>query len=293
MRASDVLTGIGLGTDMFASEEQEDAHYPDVLKEVERNIGRSPQVVTGDRGLSIKKVFQLNSEHGIASVLPFRKNGVWTEAKQLENEHVDRHGRPRCQHCGVPCKTTGSGLGFAVTKFGTPTVRGRCMAKVQPDCRGIQSFDCSQEPRLLQPLTKDATVYAQGEYLHDNSERVHIHDRQRYTLSGRDTMLRSYRLGLHWQLLRMSAAQFLDAFRLALRHGWFASLRSASRAPAYVTIDDGGRVAKVLREREEHQLDLPYGPAAFRLGIGWLDPPWRSHPKGAGIARSPIKSLIP
>lgn len=99
-------------------------------------------------------------------------------------------------------------------------------------------------------------------------------------------MLRSYRLGLEWQLLRMSAAQFLDAFRLALRHGWFASLRRASRTPEYATIDDGGGVARVLREREKHQLDLPYGPAAFRLGIGWLDPPWRTHPKGAGIAHS-------
>lgn len=293
MRASDVLTGICLGVEIFPSDQQEYDRYPDLMKQVQRNVGRSPHLVTGDRGLSVMSVFALNSCNGTGSVLPFRKTAGFTKPEQMENERVDRHGHPRCQHCGAPCKTAGSGLGFVVTTFGTPTIRGRCMAKVESGCRSIQSFACSTGPRLLQPLTKDANVYAQGEFLHDNSERVHIHDRQRYTLSGRDTMLRSYRLGMHWQLLRMSAAQFLDAFRLGLRHGWFCSLRAASRAPAYAIIDDSGRAARATREREQHQLDLPYGPAAYRLGIGWLDPPWRSHPDGAGIARSPISPLIP
>lgn len=156
MRASDVLTGICLGFEMFPSDQQEYDHYPDLLAQIERNVGRAPHVVTGDRGPSVKPVFQLNNRKGIASVLPFRKAGTFTAPEQLENKHVDRHGRPRCKHCGAPCKTVGSGLGFTVTKFGTPTIRGRCTAKVQAGCRRIQSFACSTEPRLLQPLTKDA-----------------------------------------------------------------------------------------------------------------------------------------
>lgn len=257
----------------------EHTSYPQLMEQIRDTLGRWPQHMTGDRGLGMKGIYEYNTERGIGSSLPYRKMFDRRSRHEYEDEVVDRHGVPRCQHCGAPGKTNGSGRGFHITEHGTPVIRFSCVAKNRPECRGIQTAHCSHEPRQLQPLRIDDEIYHQLRHLQNNREHVHLHERQRWAIGGRDVATRDYRCGVQWQRLRTSAGLMLDWFRLALRHGWFASLRgSTNDFETYQRASDGGRLRKILAARERHQLAVPYGPAAAKYGYGFLDPPWVTHP---------------
>ena len=273
--ATCALTGAALALRYIPNEEQEYHAYPRVLDEIERAIGQAPHAVSLDAGYGTKDLYAHNVRRGIATVASWRATTQHSRRRHLENEVADRHGIPRCQHCGAPGKTSGSGLGFVVTEYGTPIIRFRCRAKLTDDCRRVQSADCRQEPRLLGPLPRTSKLYNQMRQAHSPSERVHLHARQRYCLASREVTSRDYRLGMRWQQLRANAAVFLDWFRLCLRHGWFGSLRRATNAHELVEARDGGYTEQVAAARRRHRLDLPYGPAAAALGLGTLDPPWR------------------
>lgn len=44
----------------------------------------------------------------------------------------------------------------------------------------------------------------------------------------------------------------------------------------------GYQEREMVNSRRKHQLHLPYGPAAARQLFGFLDPPWKTYPEGAG-----------
>ncbi len=273
--ATDSLTGCALGLTYIPNEEQEYHAYPRVMNAVTDAIGHAPHAVSLDAGYGTKAVYRENVDRGIATVAPWRKTQILEKRRQLEDEYVDRHGIPRCQHCGAPGKTNGSGLGFHITSYGTPVVRFRCRAKLTDHCRRVQLVDCRHEPRLLGPLRRDTKLYNQLRQAHSPKERVHLHARQRYSLASREIADRDYRLGIGWQQLRANAAVFLDWFRLCLRHGWFGSLRQATNAHELVEFGDGDFTGRIRDARRRLKLDLPYGPKAAAMGIGALHPPWK------------------
>jgi hypothetical protein len=278
-KAVDAFTGLTIDADIQSAAVSEHVSYPELMERVHETVGLWPQHMTGDRGLGIKSVFEFNSQQGIGTALPWRRFAMLQSRHQLEDAVVDRHGVPRCQHCGAPGKTNGSGRGFVITEHGTPVVRFSCVAKARPECRGIQTVHCEHEPRLLQPLRLDDEIYNQLRHRHSNREHVHLHERQRYAVGGRDVAIRDYRCGIDWQRLRTNAGLMLDWFRLALRHGWFASIRHSTNNPdSYERVSNGRRLANILAAREKVQLDVPYGPAAAKHGYGFLDPPWVTHP---------------
>lgn len=70
----------------------------------------------------------------------------------------------------------------------------------------------------------------------------------------------------------------LDWFRIALRHGWFGSLRARTNRNEPAEVSDGERLKSILGARAKYQLGLPYGPQAARLRLGFHDPPWITKP---------------
>ena len=146
---------------------------------------------------------------------------------------MDRHGVPRCQHCGCEGITTGSGLGFTLFRGTKPSIRFTCALGLTPQCKGkLQRVACAHEPRLLQPLQLDDAVYHQVRQAHDHFERVHLHERQRYMLAGREVAVRSYRLGATWQRLRAHAAIALDWLRMSIGQGWLGPRHQRRGQPA-------------------------------------------------------------
>lgn len=71
---------------------------------------------------------------------------------------------------------------------------------------------------------------------------------------------------------------FLDWSRIALRHGYFASLRRRTNDNEPAEVSAGGRLDAVLAARRKYQLALPYGPQALSM-------PWKSTPP-AGTRRN-------
>jgi len=277
-KATDALFGAGLGVIVDRADRQEYHLHSELMEAVRESVGAWPQFMSADAGLAVKPVYEWNTSRGIGSALPWRRTRQHADRGDLEDHVVDRHGVPRCQYCGAEGKTRGSGLGFTITAHGTPVIRLRCRARLTADCARIQSVRCEHEPRLLQPLRLDDVVYNQLRQQHENSERVHVHDRQRYQVAGREVATRDHRIGVRWQLLRAHAAMFLDWFRLALRHGWFASLRRRTNRNEPAEVGHGDRLTAVLGARRKYQLALPYGPQAVAIGLGFRDPPWLTAP---------------
>lgn len=276
----DTFTGATMAVDIYPADEQEYERYPHLLNALRDQVGGYPQIISGDRGIATKDVYALNTRHGIGSVLPWRGPRQVKHRRELEDHVVDRHGVPRCRHCGSEGITTGSGLGFTLFRGTKPAIRFTCALGLTPACKGrIQRVACDHEPRLLQPLQLDDAVYHQARQAHDHFERVHLHERQRYMLAGREVAVQTYRLGAQWQRLRAHAAIALDWLRMSIRQGWLGARRTRRAnkpLPGPTLREDGGRLAKVLAARARHALGLPYGPKAAALGIGFHDPPWKT-----------------
>ena len=110
LKAVDSYTGAPLAIQLIAADAQEYAHYEALIDHVHVTTGHQPQHMTGDRGLAIKDVYRVNSERGIGSVLPWRQTTHIKQRRELENDTVDRHGVPRCKHCGAETHAKGTGL---------------------------------------------------------------------------------------------------------------------------------------------------------------------------------------
>lgn len=274
------FVGAPLALNLFPANNQEFTEWPELLSRIERATGRKPKAVSFDRGYSIKEVFEHNTRAGIATVAPWRKPRHDVDREQMDSEQFDRHGVPRCQHCGAPGDFESAGLGYYKAKR-QPRIRFRCMLRVTPECSGTQSIACSAEWRLLVPLSRRSAVYHALSARNKNYERTFRHWRSRYLVAGNGVDARPKRPGLAWANLRASAALLLEWFRIALRHGWIGSHRHRNRQSPR-RISSHNRERNLLSFRHREGLDLPYGPAAVRAGVALttfpLGPPGVSPP---------------
>ena len=143
------------------------------------------------------------------------------------------------------------------------------------------SVKCEDEWRLLGPYNLLDETYHQIREAHSNYERQHHHQRTRYTVGGRDVLSRAKRVGVAWQVLRRSAAMFVEWFRLCVRHGWIHSPRAPKtrrNAIAHFLLSGGSRLSSVLAARRVRRLHLPYGTAAIAAGLSRHGPPGPAGP---------------
>ena len=262
-KAIDHFTGAPLAVSVVSASVQEHNSYEEILDKAVEAIGDKPRAVVADRGFSIGHVFEHNTRQGIASVIPWRKTPQ--EKKRTDHEEFDRHGIPRCRHCG------GEGIFHRFESGSRLRISFRCAAPQTQGCSKIQSISPTADWRLLIPLWRTEAAYLALRDSHSEYERVHQHWRDRYCVGADDHGTRPRRPGAAWQQLRASAALLIEWTRICSREGWLGSARRNRRAPR---ARSGATASNRLRDiRHKIGLDLPYGRIAASLGIGSADPP--------------------
>ena len=149
-------------------------------------------------------MFEHNTKLGVASVIPWRRQNRY-EPKPHGHDHLthDRHGIPRCKHCGVRFNKKTARLGF------------RCVRGATPACKKEQTLTCATDWRLLLPLWRTDPIYGELAEAHEEYEGVHQYWRSRYKVASQDSSSRPRRRCLAWQELRASGApRRVDVHRL-------------------------------------------------------------------------------
>ncbi len=232
------------------------------------NLGATPETIVADRGFSVESVFALNTNNGVASIIPWRKR------KGHERRHDfpthDRHGIPRCKHCGGET----SFVRFRVEARG-PRLWFKCRQGATSACGKTQTIQCKQDWRLLLPLWRTDPIYAELKETHSQYERVHRHWRERYLVAGDNLATRPKRRGIGVQELRAQAALLVEWLRISWREGWLGSARRNRKSPALHDSFGAKAVANLKKSRDLSGLRVPYGPQADALGLGDALPPSR------------------
>jgi hypothetical protein len=263
-KAIDHFTGAPVAVGVYSASRQEYHIYPELFGRVVQALDGTPQTVSADKGFSVESVFAFNTSQGVASVMPWRKSRGNDYPKDCETH--DRHGIPRCRHCGAP----GKFVRFSATP--KPRLWFRCVAGTTPACNKDQSISCSTDWRLLLPLWRTDPIYHEIGASHSMYERVHRHWRDRYRVAGDVLANRPKRRGREWQELRAQAALLIEWLRISWREGWLGSARRNTSSPT--RFGEGSRWAKrFLDFRVKAKLTLPYGVAAEALGIGLRESP--------------------
>jgi hypothetical protein len=271
MKAIDHYTGAPVSIHIFSASIQEWNGYPALLEQTLNTLGEGnePRSIVADRGLSVSSVFEMNTRHGVASVMPFRKpvNGPHRGVPRddRDTDEYDRHGVPRCKHCGGPTRYHN----FDAKQKGSPRLWFNCQLPKTDECRkGPQSIVCSKDWTILLPLWRTEEAYFALKESHDAYERVHHLFRSRYRVGADNHALRPKRIGLPWQQLRANAALLVEWLRIIHREGWLGSARRQGReVRSRERVHHGLGWRKFLRFRTRTGLNRPYGPKALALGL--------------------------
>ncbi|MBA3734378.1 MAG: transposase [Actinobacteria bacterium] len=271
IKSIDHYTGAPLAIGIYSASKNEHTCYPDLFERLQRNIGGNPESIVADKGFSIEAVFAHNTNNGVASVIPWRKGKGRLQRQDFDTH--DRHGIPRCKHCGAECEF----IRFRVEKGG-PRLWFRCLNQANRTpaaCARIQSITCKTDYRLLLPLWRTEPIYHELASSHSQYERVHRHWRERYLVAGDNLATRPKRRGIGCQELRAQAALLAEWLRISWREGWLGSARRNKKSPArYASFGvTGSRGLKKFRIKAG--LRVPYGQQAALLGLGEATPPSR------------------
>jgi hypothetical protein len=267
MGIADVFTGAPLALKAVAADDNEYQEYPDLLARAQVAANGRLMRVAADRAYSRPETFRHNTEQGVASIFPFRRlNGSEPKRECADHDDFDRHGVPRCRHCGGPGDVSGAKLGFHITRDRRPVLRYRCMAMLTADCDGIQEIGCANEWRILVPLSRRHPSYHAMAVAGKSLERTWSAWRERYGLAGKRPETRPRRReAIPCQELRAQTARFIEWFRVLLRHGFIGSAR---RRPAEAFPFNGEwRLRAMERARTRHGLDRPRGAHAIAAGF--------------------------
>jgi hypothetical protein len=202
-----------------SASEAEHNIYPDLLDEVKYMTGRAPLRSIGDKGLSVRKVFELNTEQGIGSVYPFRRAG--RELKRKDTELHDRYGRPFCKHCGHDTR---------FVRFSDAGDRAARMWVRCTTCDKEFTVQCKANYRYLLPLWRDTEAYLSLRNAHNEYERVHDFWRDRYGIGAASVSMRPKRKGKDWKQLRCYAALIIEWLKIAHRYGYLNGGRRSKTA---------------------------------------------------------------
>jgi hypothetical protein len=276
MAVTDVKYGGTLANVHISAGDQEFRTYPALQRKLRNALDRDPETITGDKGFAVKSVFRRAALRGISAVMPFRSpHPSITDRAQLRTERYDEYGTPRCDHCGGPGYLDGPRLGLQLVR-GVPVLRFRCLHAHTVECQTtVQSRRCDEAWQLLTGLShlserRAALMTASGNY-----ERTFRQGRARYGQSGKEKYARLSRRGIRAQRLRAAIARLIEWFYICLRHGWIGNHRNRNDEHTLHTVGHGYRryMRAVYRKKG---LELPYGPAAVKLGLARPPdpPPW-------------------
>jgi hypothetical protein len=298
-KAIDHFTGGVLYAGVYSASQQEYDIFDDVYDRVEGITGAKPETVIGDKGYSVASVFEKCTTNGTAPVFPWRRN---RQGKRHDKDTHDRHGIPRCKHCGGP-----SDFVRFSANGGKPRLWFRCMIGATDGCVREQTIACSKDWRLLVPLWRTDALYHELKASHKPYEAVHDWWRDRYKVAADHLGIRPKARGIGWHRLRANVAALIEWLRIAHRQGWLGSARAKRRgdsgkgaegtvqrdiAHGEVAADAtvSGEVKRAsqaageaiadwfARFRANVGISRPYGKRAEALQLGERPPPSRRRP---------------
>ncbi len=256
----DHYASASLASFLIPANVNESKAYERALDTVTRNCGGvAPLAVAGDKGYSIKSIFELNTRRGIASVFPYRRPHATAPVQAAATNTYDEHGVPRCRHCGGGTDFSS----FAVERR-QPRLWFYCVQPQVAACRQRQSISCSENFTRLLPLWRTHEAYAALRESHFTYEHTHRDPRIQYLVAPDCLAIRPKRIGMAWQQLRSSAAMLVQWLHAFARLGWD---RNEDTATPVVT--SGGRVLGSINRRRG-RLGLSGGG---RARPGGLAPP--------------------
>lgn len=260
-KAVDHYTGAPVAVHLTSASVPEFKSYPDVFKRVLDALGgEAPHAVVADRGYGFTAVFEHNTKHGTATITPWRKRGARDHSDE-DRDGWDRHGVPRCKHCGGETQF----VRFHPGK-GNPRVWFRCTGKPLPACEKDQSLTCERDWKLLLPLWSTTARYQALLGAHSEYEGAHHYWRSRYRVGADNALMRPKRRGISCQQLRANAALLVEWLRIVVREGWLG--KSKTSGSKEVGRDGQERLNNLHAARRAAGLTTPYGPAAVSLGTG-------------------------
>jgi hypothetical protein len=262
-KAVDHFTGAPLAVVVDSASRQEYDIYPELYEQIEAHLGTAPQSVITDKGFAVRKVFEHNTRRGVATVSPQR-------GSVHDTDLADRHGVPRCPHCGA---------GTTFVRFAhkpSPRLWFTCDAGLTDRCAPKRpggkprqlSKACAADWRQMLPLWRTDPIFQElnaGRSLH---ERSHRHWRERYLVAGDTLANRPKRRGLAVQRLRATGALLIEWLRICARHGWLPGHTRSYREPVKrLRAAAKAAIDKLISARRDAGLHLPYGPAAVAAGF--------------------------
>jgi hypothetical protein len=272
-KATDHFTGGVLFAGVYNASQQEYHAFDDVYDRVERIAGAKPETMTGDKGFSVASVFEKCTSNGTAPVFSWRPAGG--DFKRHDKDTHDRHGVPRCKHCGGPSEF----VRFSVNN-GKPRLWFSCMIGATSDCAKDQTITCSKDWRLLVPLWRTDPLYHELKVSHGSYEAVHDWWRDRYKVAADHLGIRPKVRSIGWHRLRANVAALIEWLRIAHRQGWLGSARRHDGVEQRTSQSIGQRAAdKLALFRARVGITQPYGAPAVAVGLGQSIPPSR-RPRG-------------
>lgn len=258
LKATDHFTGAVIATIVVNASVNEKDAYGWLLNAIYENLGRYPIAVVGDRGFAYEEIYELNTRLGIASIFPFRPKNQHEKREDLETDLYDRHGVPRCRHCG----SEGRFVSFATggnSANSSPRITFVCQAPSTPGCAKRQTIACSHNWRLLLPLSRLSEAYHALKESHMHYEAAHWRWRDRWRVAGDNSQTRPLRRGRACQVLRSEAALLCEWLLVGHRQGWLVGHRPQHGNTPYVHTGKGS-LNGLTASRWKKGLHLPEGP---------------------------------
>jgi hypothetical protein len=143
----------------IAADEHEHRAQPGPMDEIIEAIDDHPLAMTGDGAYAITSVYEYSTTRGIGSAMPWRNPGADFDRVDLRTDTYDEYGGLQCGYCGSPSQLESAGLGFYFDGRGKPRLRFRCLLRHTPECEKAQSRACSEDFRLLLPISRMTPFY--------------------------------------------------------------------------------------------------------------------------------------
>lgn len=218
IKAVDVFTGAALAIEIAPAHEMEAHALPRLYERGLQAVGTDPIAMIADRGYATDEVHHFLMRRDVTPVIPYRKRHASSPAQAEEGARFDRHGIPKCRHCGEP----GDFVRFS-EKGSSPRLWFRCALPSTPDCQRVQTISCSESVRRLLPMWRTSETYQALRSQMGVYERVHEDFRTHFRSGGKNLRERPRRIGIACQQLRANAALVVQWIWVMYRQGWLGS----------------------------------------------------------------------
>ena len=214
IKAVDIFTGAVIAVHIAPANRCEHHSLPDVYERVRGAVGTDPIAVVADKGYATDAVYRHLKHRDVTPVIPFRQRHGSDPRHAVATNELDRHGVPRCKHCGEPgnfVSTSGGAQGRVWFKCSLPST---------PDCVRTQTIAHEHDVRRLLPIWRTSKVYGALRSQFGSHERLHETWRANFRSGGNNLRDRLRRPGLPWQQLHANAALVAQWVWVLIKLGW-------------------------------------------------------------------------